>query len=171
MAISYIRPNLAMATRRSPRKPQVTFQKVSPKIDKQLLRAKKATTTSTYLLAIPLAEYEKLYPNISPTFYDPVGNPYPPTTTRRRAAGEEEDPEAQLPQTFPHGLHPSSLEPGATDQQYPLTTLFPEPPPVNGESYENETPLQQVVHLRKATQTVTRLIASLSSSLWTKATD
>ena len=56
------------------------------------------------------------------------------------AAGEEEDPEAQLPQTFPHGLHPSSLEPSATDQQYPPITLFPKPLQGNEESYENETP-------------------------------
>ena len=78
------------------------------------------------------------------------------------------DPEAQLPQTFPHGLHPSSLEPGATDQQHPLSILIPEPPRVGEENHEHETPLQQVTHLR---QTMTKLVADLSSSLWAKATD
>ena len=34
----------------------------------------------------------------------------------------------RLPQSFPHGLPPSSLEAGATDQQYPPTYLFPDPP-------------------------------------------
>ena len=85
--------------------------------------------------------------------------------------GEEEDPEAQLPQTFPHGLHPSSLEPGATDMQYPPTTLFREPPQADEESHEKETPWQQVVHLRNATQTMTRLVADLSQSLWARASD
>ena len=116
MAITYVRPDIAMATRRSERakRPGVTFQNIEPKTNKTTPRSKKTITTTT-LPAITMVEYEKLYPNTSPTFYDPTGNPYPPTTTRRRAAGEEEDPEAQLPQTFPHGLHPSSLEPGATD--------------------------------------------------------
>ena len=33
----------------------------------------------------------------------------------------------RLPQSFPHGLPPSSLEPGATDQQYPPSYPFPDP--------------------------------------------
>ena len=78
---------------------------------------------------------------------------------------------ARHPQTFPHGLHPSSLEPGATDMQYPPTTLFPRPPPGEEESHEKENPLQQVVHLRNTTQTMTTLVADLSQSLWAKASD
>ena len=43
---------------------------------------------------------------------------------KKKAAGEEATYTAHLSQTFPHGLLPSSLEPGTTDQQYPLTTII-----------------------------------------------
>ena len=58
----------------------------------------------------------------------------------------------RVPQSFPHGLPLSSLEPGTTDWQYPPTTLFPEPPMGEHEDLLMETPLQTVAHLRDATR-------------------
>ena len=49
-----------------------------------------------------------------------------------------------LPQFFPHGLPPSSLEAGATDQQYPPSYLFPDPPVGDGSELLLETPLRAV---------------------------
>ena len=59
-----------------------------------------------------------------------------PLTTPSVAVEPEEVPgvpdkyayKERLSQSFPHGLPPSSLEPGTSDQQYPLSQLFPKPP-------------------------------------------
>ena len=77
----------------------------------------------------------------------------------------------RLPQSFPHGLPPSSLEAGATDQQYPPTYLFPEPPVGDGPQLLLETPLQAVSHLQDAVKNVQELTGELARSLWEKATD
>ena len=76
----------------------------------------------------------------------------------------------RLPQSFPHGLPPSSLEPGATDQQYPPTYLFPDPPVGDGPELQLETPLQVVSHLQDAVKNVQELTGELARSLWEKAT-
>ena len=57
MAITYVRPDIAMAVRRSERakRTNVTFQTSDPKINKT---QKKKTITSTTLPTITLAEYE-----------------------------------------------------------------------------------------------------------------
>lgn len=57
----------------------------------------------------------------------------------------------RLPQSFPHGLPSSNLEPGTTDQQYPPSNLFPEPPMGDNEEQLRETPLLEVAHLRDVT--------------------
>ena len=43
---------------------------------------------------------------------------------KKKAAGEEATYTAHLSKNFPHGLLLTSLEPGTTDQQYPLTTII-----------------------------------------------
>ena len=53
----------------------------------------------------------------------------------------------RLPQSFPHGLPPSSLEPGATDQQFPPSSLFPDPPFGDGPELVLEPPLQALTQL------------------------
>ena len=77
----------------------------------------------------------------------------------------------RLPQSFPHGLPASSLEPGATDQQYPPTYLFPDPPMGSGPELLLETPLQAVSHLQDAVKNVQELTGELAKSLWEKSTD
>ena len=58
----------------------------------------------------------------------------------------------RLPQSFPHGLPTSSLEPGTSDQPYPPSQLFPEPPMGDNPELLTKTPLQAVAHLRDATR-------------------
>ena len=77
----------------------------------------------------------------------------------------------RLPQSFPHGLPPSSLEPSTTDQQYPPTYLFPDPSLGDGPELLLETPLQAVSHLQDAVKNVQELTRELVCSLWEKATD
>ena len=60
----------------------------------------------------------------------------------------------RLPQSFPHGLPPSSLEAGTTDQQYPPTYLVPDPPLGDGLELLLETPLRAVSHLQNAVKNV-----------------
>ena len=77
----------------------------------------------------------------------------------------------RLPQSFPHGLPPSSLEPGATDQQYPPIYLFPDPPVGDGLKLLLETSLQAVSHLQDAVKNVQELKGELARSIWEKSTD
>ena len=76
-----------------------------------------------------------------------------------------------MPLSFPHGPPSSSLEPGATDQQYPPTYLFPDPPMGSGPELLLETPLQAVSHLQDAVKNVQELTEELAKSLWEKPTD
>ena len=71
----------------------------------------------------------------------------------------------RLPQSFPHDLPPCSLEPRATDQQYPPTYLFPDPPVGDGPELLLETPLQAVSHLQDAVKNVQELTGELARSL------
>ena len=77
----------------------------------------------------------------------------------------------QLPQSFPHGLPTSSLEPGTSDLQFPPSTVFPDPPLGDAAAMMQESPLQTMVQLRHATTNLQQLVAELSASLWEKATD
>ena len=156
MALTYQRPALAMAQRRSTRVPQptVAVQEAQP-VKRRVKFTIPTPQTTLNRLTTP-----------TPSVLPPL---LPSPTTK--STGEEATDTAHLPQTFPHGLPPSSLEPGTTDQQYPPTPLFPEPPLGDGESPAMETPLQTVVHLRHATANLQHLIADLSASLWAKATD
>ena len=102
-----------------------------------------------------------------------------PLTTPPEPAGPSDKPgvpnqyayKERLPQSFPHGLPLSNLEPGATDRQYPPTPLFPKPPMGEEEDLLMETPLQTVAHLMDATRNLQQLVGELAASLWRKATD
>ena len=84
---------------------------------------------------------------------------------------DDYDYKERLPQSFPHGMPPSSLEPGTTDQQYPPTYLFPYPPVGDGPELLLESPLQAISHLQDAVKNVQELTGELARSLWHKATD
>ena len=107
-----------------------------------------------------------------------------PTTTRADPLGystegadaqpgflEGYEYDGQLPQSFPHGLPPSSLEPGTSDQQFPPSNLFPEAPMGDGEVLRPETPLQTMTQLRSAVFNMQQLVSELSERLWDRATD
>ena len=76
---------------------------------------------------------------------------------------DEYDYKERLPQSFPHGMPPSSLEPGTTDQQYPPAYLFPDPPVGDGPELLLETPLQAVSHLQDAVKNVQELTGELAT--------
>ena len=71
----------------------------------------------------------------------------------------------RLPQSFVHGLPASSLEPGTSDQQYPPSQLFPEPPMGGNQELLMETPLQAVAHLKDAIRNLQQLVGELAASL------
>ena len=77
----------------------------------------------------------------------------------------------RLPQSFPYGFPPSSLEPGTTDQQHPPSSLFPDPPLGEKEEQLMESPLQAMASLRAATKNMAELVGELSEALWRKAAD
>ena len=52
-----------------------------------------------------------------------------------------------LPQSFPYGFPPSSLEPGTTNQQHPPSSLFPDPPLGDKEDRLLESPLLAMASL------------------------
>ena len=144
MAYTYKRPLPAMAQRRSAR-----VSKPSPiRETEQSSRRVRFTPTT-----LP-----------TPT---PTKIPLDPATPMV----EKEEYTTQLPQTFPHGLPPSSLEPGTTDQQFPPSSLFLDPPSGDGEVLLMETPLQTVAQLRHATAGIQQLVAELAANLWERATD
>ena len=76
----------------------------------------------------------------------------------------------RLPQSFPHGLLPYSLEPGAMEQQYPPSSLFPEPPFGDGPELRLEPPLQALTQVQDATRNLTKVVGELAASMWRKAT-
>ena len=156
MALTYKRPSPAMVQRRSVRTPRPTvIAREAP-----LLKRKVHFSAPTSAPAIPISRATPFPSSLPPLLATPL-----------EVTFEEEEVVAHLPQTFPHGLPTSSLEPGTTDQQYPPTSLFPEPPLGGEHDVNHETSLQTVVHLRHATLNLQQLIADLSASLWAKATD
>ena len=83
-----------------------------------------------------------------PTQNDPLLTPLADTSDPDvPRVPDEYNYKERLPQSFPHGLPPSSLEAGATDQQYPPTYIFPDPPLGDGPELLLETPLRAVSHL------------------------
>ena len=83
-----------------------------------------------------------------PTQNDPLLTPLADTSDPDvPGVPDEYNYKERLPQSFPHSLPPSSLEAGATDQQYPPTYLFPDPPLGDGPELLLETPLRAVSHL------------------------
>ena len=75
---------------------------------------------------------------------------------------------AQLPQTFNHGLPPSSLEPRTINQLYPPTKLFPEPP-LEGENAGVGTPLQTATAIVHATENIKQLTIDFKQAVWTQS--
>ena len=99
---------------------------------------------------------------------------FPTPETQQTTPGFESDKYAfkgQLPQSFPHGLPTSSLEPDTSDLQFPPSNIFPRAPLGDGELLMRESPIQTMVQLRHATTNLQQLVAELSASLWEKATD
>ena len=132
MALTYRRPHLAMVQRRSTR-PSLPTEAARQSAEQQQGRRVHFTPTS---------------PPSPPIVADPTldsADPLAPTQEEPRGTpGFQSDKYAlkgQLPQYFPHGLPPSSLEPGTSDLQFPPTTLFPEAPLGDGEILMRGTPL------------------------------
>ena len=112
-------------------------------------------------------------PTEIPTPVDSTPDPSEAQTPMEDEPGFQEgyDHKGQLPQSFPHGLPPSSLEPGTSDIQFPPSNLFPESPLGDGEVLRQETPLQTMTQLRSAVTNMQQLVSELSERLWDKATD
>ena len=101
---------------------------------------------------------------------DPLTTPSVPAESQETPSVPDEYAyKERLPQSFPHGLPPSSLEPGTSDQQYPPSQLFPEPPMGDNQELLMETPLQAVAHIKGATRNIQQLVGELAASLWRKA--
>ena len=87
---------------------------------------------------------------------------FPTQETQPTMPGFESDKYAfrgKLPQSFPHGLPTSSLEPGTSDLQFPPSNIFPEAPLGEGGTLLQESPLQTMVQLRHATTNLQQLVA------------
>ena len=95
---------------------------------------------------------------------DPLTAPTPPLV-RQEVPGvpDQYAYKERLPQSFPHGLPASSMEPGTTDLHFPPSNLFLEPPLGNGEHLQTETPLQTVAQLQAATKNLQELVVELAA--------
>ena len=150
MALTYKRPVVAMMQRKSSRVAQPTRVAKEAAAQRPAKRVQFArTATEDDPLTTPMTTPEE---GNTPGLQD--GYAY----------------KERLPQSFPHGLPPSSLEPGTTDLHYPPSQLFPEPPMGSGEELLMETPLQAVAQLRDATKNLQELVGELAASLWRTAT-
>ena len=116
MALTYNRLP-AMMQRKSTRTPQPTRQAVESILQRPTRRVQFAPSTHGRPAPIPEISED---PSITP--YVPAESQEMPGVPDKYAYKE------RLPQYFPHDLPPSSLEPGTSDQQYPSSQLFPEPP-------------------------------------------
>ena len=163
MALTYIRPAPAMMQQRSPL--------VAQPSQKARDVATQAPTKRVHF-EVDAEEAAEQSPATAPTPSDPLSVPLVDTSYPGvPGVPEEYNYPERLPQSFPHGPPPSSLEPGATDQQYPPTYLFPEPPVGDGPELLMETPLQAVSHLQDAMKNATQMTGELAKSLWQRATD
>ena len=139
MALTYRRPHYAMVQRRSTR-PSVPTEAARQAAEQQpARRVHFAPPTPTP------------HTKSTPEMVDPL---FPTQETQPTMPGFESDKYAfkgQLPQSFPHGLPTSSLEPGTSDLQFPPSNIFPEPPLGDGAVVMQESPLQTMVQLRHAT--------------------
>ena len=116
MALTYNRTS-TMMQRRSTRTPQPTRQAVESFQQRPARRVQFAPSILSRPASI-LASTE-----------DPLTTPSAPVETQEEPGVPNKYAyKERLPQSFPHGLPPSSLEPGTSDQQYPPSQLFPEPP-------------------------------------------
>ena len=154
MALTYIRPAAAMMQQRSPR--------VSQPSQKARDAAAQAPAKRVHF-EVEEEEAAERTPAVATRAADPLSVPLADTSYPDvPGVPEEYNYPKRLPQSFPHGLPPSSLEPGATDQQYPPTYLFPEPPLGDGPELLMETPLQAMSHLQDAMRNATQLTGELA---------
>ena len=163
---TYRRPDYAMVQRRSTR---VSMPSAAARQAAQQKSARRVHFTPA--TDMPPSTTTTPTPEAIPTTVDPL---LPTPASQYTTPGFESDKYAykgQLPQSFPHGLPTSSLEPGTSDLQFPPSNIFPDPPLGNGPARMHESPLQTMVQLRHATSNVNQLVAELSESLWDKATD
>ena len=159
MALTYRRPHYAMVQRRSTR-PSVPTEAARQSAEQQPTRRVQFAPSTPATL-----------PGSTPEMVDPL---CPTSDSQPATPGFESDKYAfkgQLPQSFPHGLPTSSLEPGTSDLQFPPSNIFPDPPLGDGAINMQESPLQTMVQLRHATTNLQQLVAELSASLWEKATN
>ena len=168
MALSYHRPSPAMMQERAPR------------MSLPSQRAREAATGGPQALRpTRRVQFAPSPPLVAPEVAPAIPLPADPQTSFVAAATYQDVPgvpekysfRERLPQSFPHGLPPSSLEPGATDQQYPPSSLFPEPPVRDGPELLMEPPLQAMAHLQDAPLNLTQLVGELAATMWRKATD
>ena len=153
MAQTYRRPNYALVQRRSSR-PSIPTEAARQAAEQQPTRRVHFAPTT------PAPNTES-----APDMADPL---FPTPETQQTTPGFESDKYAfkgQLPQSFPHGLPTSSLEPGTSDLQFPPSNIFPRAPLGDGELLMRESPLQIMVQLRHATTNLQELVAELSASL------
>ena len=133
MALTYRRPHYAMVQRRSTR-PSVLTEAARQAAEQQ------PTRRVHFALPTPTP-----HPESTPETIDPL---FPTQDTQPTMCGFESDKYAfkgQLPQSFPHGLPTSSLEPGTSALQFPSSNIFPEPPLGDGAVMMQESPLQTMV--------------------------
>ena len=76
----------------------------------------------------------------------------------------------RMPQSFPYGFLPSSLELGTNNQQHPPSYLLLDPS-VGDKGPGVEAPLEAAAQLKAASDNLTELVAELQEALWRKATD
>ena len=158
MALTYRRPHYAMVQKRSTR-PSISTEATRQAAEEQ------PTRRVHFAPPTPAPHMES-----TPEMTDPL---FPTQETQPTTPGFESDEYAfkgQLPQSFPHGLPISSLEPGTSDLQFPLSKVFPKALLGDGATMMQESPHQTMVQLRHATTNLQQLVAELSASLWEKAT-
>ena len=160
MALTYQRPAGAMMQQRAPRVAQPSRRAVEAA----------AQTPARRVHFAPLQGEET--PTSAPRQEDPLTEALADTSMPDVPGGPEKyNYKERLPEYFPHGLPSSSLEPSATDQQYPPSYLFPDPPMGDGPELLLEPPLQAVSQLQDAVKNVQQLTRELARSLWEKTTD
>ena len=133
MALTYRRPHYAMVQRRSTR-PSVPTEAARQATEQQ------PTRRVHFAPPTPAPHTES-----TPETADPL---FPTQDMQPTRSGFESDKYAfkgKLPQSFPHRLPTSSLEPGTSALQCPPSNVFPEAPLGDGETLMQESPLKTMV--------------------------